>query len=78
MRIESRFTLLLMLALPAVAAAQVLTPAEALTRAEQRGFANRIAAGQAGAQAGQAMLPLRGILPSVRVEASGQSDEVLG
>ena len=70
MRIESRFTLLLMLALPAVAAAQVLTPAEALTRAEQRGFANRIAAGQAGAQAGQAMLPLRGILPSVRVEAS--------
>ena len=70
MRTESRFTFLLMLALPVGAAAQVLTPAEALARAEQRGFANRIAAGQAGAQAGQAMLPLRGILPSVRVEAS--------
>jgi outer membrane protein TolC len=43
--------------------------AEALARAERSGYANRIAAGSASAQAGAALGPLRGILPTVRLES---------
>ncbi|HWA57690.1 MAG TPA: TolC family protein, partial [Gemmatimonadales bacterium] len=49
-------------------AAQELTVGEALRRAEQSGWANRIATAQADAAAGQALAPYRGILPSVRLE----------
>ena len=52
-----------------VAAQAPLTLEQALARAEQSAYANRIAAGSAGAQAGQAMAPFRGILPSVRLES---------
>jgi outer membrane protein TolC len=65
-----RLSLLACLLLPAGAAAQQpLTLSEALARAEQAAYANRIAAGQSQAQAGQALAPLRGILPSVRLES---------
>jgi len=63
-------TVVLLAGLTVLTAAQEpLTPAAALQRAEANGYQNRIAAGQAQAQAGQALAPLRGILPSVRVEA---------
>jgi len=62
--------LLLLAGLAGPAAAQSpLRLEQALARAEQSGYANRIAAGSAGAQSGQAMAPLRGILPSVRLES---------
>lgn len=48
---------------------ELLRPAQALERAERGGYQNRIAAGERQAQAGQALAPLRGILPTVRVEA---------
>lgn len=50
------------------APAQTLTFGEALRRAGRDGYANRAAAGEATAQAGAAIAPLRGILPSLRVE----------
>lgn len=49
-------------------AGQQLTLAEALHRAGQWGWANRIAEAQARSAAGQALAPLRGVLPSVRLE----------
>lgn len=58
-----------LLALPAVAQGQALTLRDALGRAEEAAYANRIAAGQTAAQAGQALAPYRGILPSVRLES---------
>jgi outer membrane protein TolC len=58
-----------LLAMPTVANAQALTLRDALGRADEAAFANRIAAGQTAAQAGQALAPYRGILPSVRIES---------
>lgn len=59
------------LALPATAAAQTeLTLTDALARAERHAFANRVAAGETAARAGEALAPLRGILPTVRMEGS--------
>jgi outer membrane protein TolC len=46
-----------------------LTVEEALTRAERAGFNNRIAAGETQARAAAALAPLKGILPSVRLES---------
>ena len=58
--------LAVLLARPA-AAQQTL--ADALRAADRGAFGNRIAAGAAHAASAQALAPLRGILPSVRVEA---------
>ncbi len=60
--------------LPALVAGRLtaqapLTLGQALARAERSAYANRIAAGQHAAQAGQALAPYRGILPSLRVES---------
>lgn len=49
--------------------AQELTLAEALRRAGQSAWANRIAAAEARSAAGTALGPLRGILPTVRLES---------
>src|SRR5476651_1264256 len=46
-----------------------LTLAGALDRADRSAFGNRVAAANAGAQAAAALVPLKGILPSVRLEA---------
>jgi hypothetical protein len=54
--------------LPGALAAQTLSLAEALRRAESGAYANRVAEAQARAQEAQASLALRGVLPSVRVE----------
>jgi outer membrane protein TolC len=53
---------------PGALAAQTLSLAEALRRAESGAYANRVAEAQARAQEAQASLALRGVLPSVRVE----------
>jgi len=53
----------------AAAAQAPLTLADALARADHAGYANRAATGATRAAAGTALAPLRGILPSVRVEA---------
>lgn len=50
-------------------AGQELTLADALRRAEQSAWPNRMAEAEARAAAGQALAPYRGILPSVRLEA---------
>ena len=42
---------------------------DALSRADKSAFANRIAAGQTAAQAGLALAPYRGILPTIRIES---------
>jgi outer membrane protein TolC len=64
--------LLLALAITAAAttsaAAQSLSLSEALQRADRSAFANRIAAAQTAEQAGSALRPLAGILPTLRVE----------
>lgn len=60
---------LLLAAAPAALPAQELTLPEALRRAGESAWANRIADAQARAAAGQALAPYRGILPSVRLEA---------
>jgi outer membrane protein TolC len=62
------FCLLQAALLPAAAQAP-LHLADALERADRAGYANRIAAGATTAQAGQAMAPLRGILPTLRLES---------
>ena len=51
-------------------AAAQLTLGNALHRADQFAFANRIAAGAAHEKQANALAPLKGILPSVRVEAA--------
>ena len=48
--------------------AQAVTLGEALRRADAAGYGNRIAAGQAAAQAGLADAALRGVLPTIRFE----------
>ena len=55
-------------ALSQPAAAQ-LTLAGALRRADRAAFGNRVAAGATAEKQAQALAPLKGILPSVRVEA---------
>lgn len=72
MRTVTVLSLLSLCALPAALAAQgaPLGPEEALARAARSGYANRIAAGESRARSGQALAPLKGILPSVRLEAS--------
>lgn len=57
------------LALPGLAAAQSpLRLADALAEADRRAFANRQATANAASSRAQAALPLKGILPSARVE----------
>lgn len=46
-----------------------LTLRDAFAEASRAGFDNRIAAGNSAAQHGQALAPLKGILPNVRVDA---------
>ena len=46
-----------------------LTLSEALRQADHSAYANRVAAGAAAAQAAQAIAPLQGILPNLRLEA---------
>lgn len=58
-----------MLAAATPLAAQTLTLAEALRRAELAAFDNRIARANAGAEAARSGTALRGILPAARVEA---------
>ena len=53
-----------------VVAQAPLTLGQALERAERAAYANRIAAGETAAQAGQALAAYRGILPTLRVESS--------
>lgn len=58
------------LLVPAATAAQApLRLEEALRRADDAAFANRIAAGRADAQEAQTLATYRGVLPSVRMEA---------
>jgi outer membrane protein TolC len=68
-----RWTLLTTLLLGGTAGAVVAqTPlglSEALARAERAAYPNRIAAGRSTEQAGRTLAPLRGILPSLRLEA---------
>jgi outer membrane protein len=65
------FLLLAVPTLAVVARAQTapLRLADALERADQRGYANRGAVAAADAQRASTLLPLKGILPSARVEA---------
>ncbi|HEY0970118.1 MAG TPA: TolC family protein [Gemmatimonadales bacterium] len=59
--------------------AQTLTLREALTRADGAAFPNRIAAGTAAAQRGQATAALRGILPTLRLEGGYvRTDDPIG
>ncbi len=60
--------LLSALAAGPLAAQAPLSLRQALERAEHSAYANRIAAGQSAAQAGQALAPYRGILPTLRLE----------
>lgn len=71
MTIRPALIALALLGMPGMAGAQgqLLRPEQALERAEQSGYRNRISAGQRQAQAGQVLAPLRGILPTLRVEA---------
>ena len=63
----------------APAAAQQLSLAEALRRADAGAYANRIAAGQHTDRAGQRQMALRGILPTLRAEGGFvRTNEPLG
>jgi hypothetical protein len=63
----------------APAAAQQLSLAEALRRADAGAYANRIAAGQHADRAGQRQMALRGILPTLRAEGGFvRTNEPLG
>lgn len=68
MRVASLILSAAIAALASPLAAQTMSLREALGRAEQGGFANRRAAGEARARAAAASGTLRGILPSVRLE----------
>ena len=73
------FLILIVLASTASALeAQTLSLREAMRRADSAAYANRIATGQARAQAGQATAALQGILPTVRAEGGYvQTDDPL-
>jgi len=64
------FLMVIVSGLPVAGFAQThrLTLNEALQRADQGAYANRIATGRTQTQSGQAMAPLQGILPTVRLE----------
>lgn len=68
-RITSAFLVVLAGAGAASAAGAQLTLGDAIRQADRAAYANRAAAGTADAQAAQSLAPLKGILPSVRVEA---------
>jgi outer membrane protein TolC len=55
--------------LVAMPAGAQLTLGEAFRQADRSAYGNRIAAGSAAAQEGQALAPLKGILPTLRLEA---------
>ena len=57
------------IALAARAAGAQLSLADAFRRADQAAYPNRVAAGNAAAQRAQALAPLRGIVPAVRLDA---------
>lgn len=67
---KARLLLFLLCAIPAPAAlrAQALTLGEALARADEHAWANRMARGEVTTRAGTADGALRGILPTLRVE----------
>lgn len=54
---------------PVAVAGQVLSLGDALREADQRAFGNRIAAATTAGAHARARLPLKGILPSARIEA---------
>jgi outer membrane protein TolC len=56
-------------ALAALPASAQLTLGEAFRQADRSAYGNRIAAGSTAAQQGQALAPLKGILPTLRLEA---------
>lgn len=62
-------TVAALLALAATPANAQLTLADAIGRADRSAYGNRAASGNADAMRGQALAPLKGILPSVRFEA---------
>ncbi len=62
----------LLIAGPASAQERTLTLAEAMQRADEGAYANRMAAGEARAQAGEGMRALQGILPTLRAESGYQ------
>src|SRR5512138_3364934 len=59
---------LLLAAVPGLARAQSLTLEDALRRADQQAYANRIAGAEARAAEGRASGAWRGVLPAVRLE----------
>lgn len=61
--------LTLILGSPPLSAQELLTLAEAQRRADRAAYVNRIADANAQAQAGQALAPYRGILPTIRFES---------
>ena len=63
------YLVILLLGAAGPLAGQTLTLREALRRADQHAYANRIAAGTAQAEAARAGTALRGILPTARAEA---------
>jgi outer membrane protein TolC len=76
MRTSSHFSIALVWALlaalsasPARAQSGPLTLADAMREADQRAFGNRIAAANTASDRARARLPLKGILPSARIEA---------
>lgn len=68
-----RFTLLVasaaLLVVPGARVMAQLTLRDALAEAERAAFANRIAAGAARARQAQTLAPLKGIVPSLRIDA---------
>lgn len=70
MRLPPLFLVPLAIALAATPARAQLRLADALRAADAAAVANRVAAGDRSARDAQALAPLRGILPSARVEAS--------
>lgn len=68
-RFTNAFIVLLAGAGAASAAGAQLTLGDAIRQADRAAYGNRAAAANSDAQAAQRLLPLKGILPSVRVEA---------
>ena len=68
-RITSAFIVALAGTSAASAAGAQLTLGDAIRQADRAAYANRAATGSADAQAAQVRAPLKGILPSVRLEA---------
>jgi outer membrane protein TolC len=66
---DTTLAALLLIAAAAAAQAQSLSLADALRRADQHAYANRIGRAEADAAGAQSIAALRGILPTVRLEA---------